>query len=138
MFTTRRFVQRNDRVVPDTEHPVEVQVMGPGFLDILYARDVSEGGLGLFVSHGFRGCDLEGEVELVVTLPSRKCFGARGIIRHRTEHEDERFFGLEFTQLSEHNRLALREFVDVRLEEIENPPAPAVSRSELRQRGLGE
>ncbi|MEM9174277.1 MAG: PilZ domain-containing protein [Myxococcota bacterium] len=107
---------RKQRVVPLRMAPVEVQVMGRGTLDVLRARNVSTTGLGIFVPHGFEGFDLAEEVELVITLPSRKPFLAMGVIKHVTETDAETcHFGVEFTALAGSNRQALEQYVRSRL-----------------------
>jgi len=88
--------------------------MGTGFLDVLRARDVSQTGLGILVPHGFEGCDLLGDVELIVTLPGSPSFSAAGILRHRTQHGAISFFGVELTRISDRDRLALRFYVNAR------------------------
>jgi hypothetical protein len=104
------------RVHPLPDAPVEVQIMLPGSLDIVHARDVSVTGLGVYVPHGFVGCDLESEVELVVTLPGERSFMARGVIRHvTTRDEPARYFGVEFRGLAERNRICLAGYVDALL-----------------------
>jgi hypothetical protein len=102
------------RVRPEHSRPVEVQVMGPGFLDVFHVRDVSQTGLGILVPHGFEGCDLLGDVELIVTLPGSPSFSAAGILRHRTRHATVSFFGVELTRVSERDRPALRAYVNAR------------------------
>jgi hypothetical protein len=102
------------RVRPDPQRPVEVQVMGPGFLDVLHARDVSETGLGLFVPHGFAGCDVKQGVELIVKLPGRSSFSAAGVLIHRTTEGSRAFFGVELTRISDRARQALRDYVEGR------------------------
>ena len=72
------------RVCPTPEAPVEVQVVGPNSIDVLRARDVSQNGVGLFVPHRFEGCEIDSDVQLVITLPGVKTFLARGVIRHVT------------------------------------------------------
>lgn len=88
--------------------------MGPGFLDVFHARDVSQTGLGILVPHGFAGCDLLGDVELIVTLPGRPPFLATGTLRHRTRHGALSFFGVELNRISDRDRLALRAYVNAR------------------------
>ena len=44
---------RSQRRKPSKSEPVEVQIIGGNSIDILHARDISETGLGVFVSHGF-------------------------------------------------------------------------------------
>jgi len=105
------------RVHPDPHRPVEVQVMGPGFLDVFHARDVSQTGLGILVPNGFEGCDLLPAVELIVTLPGTPSFFAAGNLRHRTRHGALSFFGVELTRISDRDRLALRAYVNARHEE---------------------
>lgn len=102
------------RVRPDPQRPVEVQVMGPGFIDVLHARDVSESGLGIFVPHGFAGCDVKQGVDLIVKLPDKPSFSAAAVLRHRTTEGSRSFFGVELTRVSDRARQALREYVETR------------------------
>lgn len=86
--------------------------MGSGTLDILRARDISATGVGVYVSHRFDGCDIDCEVELVITLPRCRSFLARGVIRHVTRSgEPAEYFGVEFTQLRDEHRESLRRYV---------------------------
>ena len=87
--------------------------MGNGFLDVFRARDVSQTGLGILVPHGFEGCDLLGEVELIVTLPGTPSFFAKGNLRHRTRHGALSFFGVELTRIGDRERLALHPLMTV-------------------------
>ncbi len=92
-------------------------VSGRASLDVLRARNVSSTGLGVCVSHGFAGIDLAEEVQLVVTLPGRRSFLARGIIKHVTEAgADLRHFGLEFTAITDEDREAILKYVGSRLD----------------------
>jgi hypothetical protein len=102
------------RVRPDPERPVEVQVMGPGFIDVLHARDVSASGLGIFVPHGFVGCDVKQGVDLIVKLPDRPSFRASGVLRHRTTEGLRSFFGVELTRISDRARQAIVDYVEHR------------------------
>jgi hypothetical protein len=105
-------MSRSARVTPRRGAPVEVQVMGPGSLDVLAARNVSQTGIGVYVPHGFAGCDLDKEVELVITLPGERSFLARGLIKHRTDSGDEgHHFGLLFTTISREQRAKIRNYV---------------------------
>ncbi len=106
----------SERVQPLPDAPVEVQIMLPGSLDIVHARDVSVTGLGVYVPHGFVGCDIASEVELVVTLPGERSFMARGVIRHVTsKNEPAGYCGVEFRGLSDRNRARLGAYVDALL-----------------------
>ncbi len=101
------------RVQPAGDRPVEVQIMGAGFLDVFLARDISVTGVGLWVPHQFEGCDIEAEVELVLTIPSHKSFLAKGSIRHRTKIEGrEKLFGLKFTELAKTHRAQIRNYIE--------------------------
>jgi len=89
--------------------------MGRASLDVLSARNVSQTGIGVYVPHGFAGCDLDEEVELVVTLPGERAFLARGLIKHRTDGAKEgRHFGLLFTKIARENRSRIRDYVRLR------------------------
>ena len=100
------------RVTPSQLAPVEVQIIGAGHLDVLNARNVSQTGIGVYVPHGFQNCNLESEVELVITLPGERSFLTRGRIKHQTDSGAEgRHFGLVFTEISSNHRMAIRGFV---------------------------
>lgn len=88
------------RVQADPSAPVRVDIMGHGFLDVLNARDISVGGLGIRVPHGFVGCDIDGEVDLIVTLGRAAPFKTTGSIRHHGKVAHDQLFGVEFTSLS--------------------------------------
>lgn len=108
--STRLRLPRSERV--------EVQIMGPGFLDVVLARDISLGGVGVWVPHGFRGCDTSAPVELILTLPSRKPLRMRGTIKHRTAaSEGAEFFGVEFIDLPVMHRKAIADYIARRVEE---------------------
>lgn len=83
--------------------------MGGTFLDVLYARDLSLGGVSVHVPHGFEGCNLNDEVELVVKLPKQRAFLARGAIK-RFERE-RATFAVEFTRLGEKEKTLLEDYV---------------------------
>jgi hypothetical protein len=114
------------RVRPDPDRPVEVQVMGPDDLDVLYARDISEAGIGVFMPHGFDASRLHAQVELIVHLPDTSPFVAAGILRHRTVNGPLAFFGVEFTRVADSARQSLRSYVQARLaaEAASKAPTP--------------
>src|SRR5215471_9068635 len=92
--------RRHLRVQPDPSAPVRVDIMGQGFLDVLLARDISVGGLGIRVPHGFENCDIDSEVDLIITLGRARPFKTTGSIRHYGKDAGDTVFGVEFTALS--------------------------------------
>ena len=99
-------------------HPVEVQIMGPNSIDVLRARDVSAEGIGVLVPLRFEGCDIDSQVELVVSLPRQRPFVAHGRVRHATEGGGgSDCFGVHFTQLSPEHRRRLEAYLDSGLAE---------------------
>jgi hypothetical protein len=84
------------RVYPD---PIEIQLYGTAFLEVVQAKDISLGGVGIMVPHKFEGYDISGEVELLIKLPGARPFKARGIIRHRSVGSRGDLFGVQFTEL---------------------------------------
>ena len=97
---TGRESRKHLRVPADPSAPIRVDIMGDGFLDVLLARDISVGGLGICVPHGFADCDIDSEVELIVTLGRARPFKTRGAIRHHNKAARDTVFGVEFTGLS--------------------------------------
>ena len=59
------------RLIPFEAGQIRVDVNGNNFLDILPAKDISERGIGLVVPHGFEGCDIYDEVQLIVSIPTK-------------------------------------------------------------------
>lgn len=116
----RNLAPRFSRAVPSDRarfrplpgHPVEVQIVGRNSIDVLNVRDISMTGIGVRVPHRFEGCDIDSEVELVITLPQERAFVARGRIRHETHRAaGSAFFGVQFTQLSYEHVRRLRSYV---------------------------
>ena len=85
--------------------------MGQGFLDVLNACDISAGGLGVRVAHGFVGCNIDSEVELIVTLGRSRPFKTTGAIRHHGKGDRPQVFGVEFTSLSSEQRAAVEAYI---------------------------
>lgn len=95
----------------DPTAPIRVDIMGNGFLDVLKARDISVGGLGIWVPHGFAECDLASEVDLIVTLGRARPFKARAVIRHYSKTENDRVFGVEFRDLAPEQTVAVESYI---------------------------
>lgn len=104
------------RVTTTSSDPVEVQIMGHGFLDFFTVRDISGGGMGILVPHRFQGCNLKHEVELLISLPAERPFLAKGVIIHREEVGKD-FFGISFTELRRSDRMRIDQYVARRLEQ---------------------
>jgi c-di-GMP-binding flagellar brake protein YcgR len=109
----------------DPAAPIRVDIMGQGFLEVLAARDISVGGLGIRVPHGFEGCDIEGEVELIVTLGRARPFKARGAIRHASQSGSDQVFGVEFTKLAPEQRQAIENYIQTCRKRRSAPGFPA-------------
>jgi hypothetical protein len=104
------------RVWPSPSRPVQVQIIGSDFLDVLIPVDVSEGGVGLRVPHRFEGCAINGQVDMIVKLPGVRAFQVKGLIRHiRDEAGGKGIFGAQFVDLRPEHRELLRAYVDERV-----------------------
>jgi c-di-GMP-binding flagellar brake protein YcgR len=100
-MATGKEKRKHPRVVPLESAPIEVQIMGTGFLEVLYAEDISLGGMAVVVPHGFSEEELSESVELIVTMPGSKPFKTRGTIRHISRGSNSGRFGVQFQELSE-------------------------------------
>lgn len=112
----RRFA----RVVPLPSAPVEVQIMGAEFLEVLRARDISVGGVCVIVRHAFEGYNLAEAVELVITLPKQRAFLAQAVVRRIDKQRTN--FAVEFTQLEDKDRRAIEAYVTALLAQNRNLP----------------
>jgi hypothetical protein len=120
MFNRRAHI----RVRPKPGEPVEAQVIGDDFIDVFLVRDISSGGIGFFVPHGFAGCNLDVKVQVVITLPHERSFIALGIIRHLTA--DGHGFGVQFAEIADEDRRRIETYVARRAKEGAEVPEPAV------------
>ena len=57
--------------------------MGSTFLEVLTVEDISVGGVGVRVPHGFRLGDFDQTVQLIIALPGHRPFKAEAVIRHQ-------------------------------------------------------
>lgn len=101
--------RRGTRVAPRELEPVEVQIMGEGFLDIFYAKDIGQSGMSIYVPNHFSSAHAKKEVSLIIAVPGYRSFEACGILRHtgtRVHERNRRCFGIQFTKIaSEHQKL---------------------------------
>lgn len=104
--------RRYPRAIPLSGRPVEVQLMGGDFLDVLEAEDISERGLLIRVNHQFADCDIQGTVALIITLPDQATFKARGIVRHASRAKDRALFGVELTDIDPKYQSKIAKYVD--------------------------
>jgi hypothetical protein len=103
------------RVAPDREYPVRVDINGSNFIDILQALDISQGGVGVRVNHGFNGCDLEGAVSFVIEIPVPKHALLRG--SGRIKHISGNRFGIIFDTLPDSVVSQIREYIAFRIKQ---------------------
>lgn len=106
------------RFRPRSSHPVEIHILGRGSIDVLKARDVSLGGIGVHVPHRFEGTTIDDLVELIVALPGQRSFKTMGRIRHETSRGSSAFFGLQMQGLSEKQRGFIQAYLDSGLAEL--------------------
>jgi c-di-GMP-binding flagellar brake protein YcgR len=107
--------RRFQRVIPLAGHPVEIQIMGTSFLEVLTAEDICVGGVAVRVPYGFSPEELSEAVRLIVTVPGAKCFMATGTIRHISGDPHAGKFGIEFTNLDEAHRAIIERYVQLML-----------------------
>jgi c-di-GMP-binding flagellar brake protein YcgR len=100
------------RVHPKPGEPIEVQLMGTDFLDVLDVRDISAGGVGLLVPHLFEGCNIDAQIDVIIALPRERSFMVRGVIRHVSNGN---LFGVQFTDLPDSARSRIQRYVAARI-----------------------
>lgn len=93
--------RQHPRVRPLPSRPVEVQIMGSTFLEVLTVEDISIGGVGVLVPHGFRLGDFDQTVQLIIALPGHRPFKAEAVIRHQRGAKDNSKFGVEFVRVGD-------------------------------------
>jgi len=101
------------RVQPERGRPIEVDINGEDFIEVLRAVDVSMGGMGIDVAHRFKGCRINRSVSVIVTLPTS---GGRGFqVDGRIRHVKDRRFGIQFVGLADADHKQLKRYIASRL-----------------------
>mgnify|MGYP000011012963 FL=1 len=117
---TEQKEEKRKHIRVNIEHdPLEVQIMGDAFLDVLETKDISASGVGVIVPHEFRGLNINKEVDLILTLLNETPFKAKGIIRHKGEYDsnsEKGHFSVKFTNISYKNKKMIDRFVQNRLD----------------------
>ena len=116
--------RQTPRVQPDPHHPVEVQVMGPGFLEIVEATDLGLGGVGFYLPHGVDGSLLNSPVEIVMTLPRARPIHLRGVLCHLDAGSDPCRLGVRFARLPPKAEALIQRYVELN---AHRPYAPSMS-----------
>ncbi|MFV2059242.1 MAG: PilZ domain-containing protein [Gammaproteobacteria bacterium] len=101
--------RRFERVTPESGEPIIVDINGTNFIDILKAGNISLGGVNISVVHGFKGCEIEKQVNLAIKLPDpvNKSFSATGKIKHISGDA----FGVNFLSMHKHGEKMLRQYL---------------------------
>jgi len=96
-------------VVPEKDHPVRIDINGENFIDILMAKNISIGGVGIHVPYRFEGCEINKIVSLMVQLPEpyNYSFSVPGKIVHVTGN----VFGGIFLDLKIPDKKLLKDFI---------------------------
>jgi hypothetical protein len=104
--------RRFPRVQPHPAKPVEVQLMGSNFLEVVPAADISEAGIGIQLHHGVEGYDFDHVIEMVVTIPGQRPFVVRGRVRSKSLRGMDHVLGVEFVRLGDADRRTVSRYVD--------------------------
>lgn len=103
------------RVTPENQRPIRVDINGSNFIDILNALDISEGGVGVRVPHGFNGCDLNQPISFILTLPKPKHVLLKGY--GRIIHISGDRFGIAFAELPSEVVSEIRDYIAMHMKE---------------------
>ncbi len=107
--------RRRLRVLPEKSHPVIIDINGENFLEIVYAKDISSHGACVVIPNEFKGCKINKEVSVVISLPApvNRSVLASGKIRHITGKS----FGISFFKLSRKDKSRVKQYVTHRIKD---------------------
>ena len=109
----RKTKRKYPRVTPEKNFPIRVDITGENFLDILYANDISDGGVNITVSHSFEGCHTGSLVTLIVKLPQPVNHSIN--VTARIISVSQNRFGAVFENLGRSDRKKIHEYVEYRI-----------------------
>jgi c-di-GMP-binding flagellar brake protein YcgR len=101
--------------VPRRDEPIAVQLIGEGFVEMLSARDISEGGLAVAIHHAVDAATLVDEVQVIISLPGLLSFSAKAQVRHISVAA--KTFGVEFTSIRPEDLQTIEKYVARRVAE---------------------
>lgn len=114
-LTTNADRRRHTRVTPRSNEPITVRLMGKRLVEILWARDISVGGMAVAIHHDVDPKTLANEVEILVGLPGARAFKARAQVRHIST--STLMFGVQFTAITPQDVAAIEAYVAMRAAE---------------------
>ncbi len=107
--------RRYFRAVPEEEHPIHLDINGENFIEILTAVSISQKGIGIKVPHGFKGCKINNQVELVLSLPYP--INQSIVIFGNIKYTTNQMFGVIFTEMSSENNKIIRKYIKHRIKD---------------------
>lgn len=108
--------RNNIRVVPTSSEPINININGENFIDILQANEISIGGIGITVAHGFKNCNLNSMVSFIIELPideKKSVIKVQGVITHLSGNR----FGVAFKNMPEMTRFTIKKYIASRIKE---------------------
>jgi hypothetical protein len=109
----RRERSTRSRIIPTSERPAELQLVGQQFMEMPEIKDVSTTGLAISVPHRFNGKLPTQEMDVLLTLHGQGTVRARGEIRHVSYARHSTVtFGVEFVKISDEDRDRIARYVD--------------------------
>jgi len=97
------------RLTPEPWAPIRVDINGEGFIEVVKAVDIGEGGIRVTIPHRFQGCHVDEPVSLIICLPDpvNKHFSVQGKIKHVANDS----FGVRFLDLDDKARAQIRRYI---------------------------
>ena len=107
--------RRYFRAVPEAEHPIHLDINGENFIEILTAVSISQKGIGIKVPHRFKGCEINKQVELVLSLPYP--INQSIVIYGKIRYIANLIFGIIFTEMNSENDKIIRKYIKYRIKD---------------------
>lgn len=89
---------------------IRIDIVGKNYVDIVKAKDISLGGIAVYVPHFVIDCKIDEVVECKISLPKKREIKAKGKIKHFGSKNDF-YFGIEFIKMDDESKKNLRDFV---------------------------
>lgn len=101
-------------MTPRENEPITVRLLGKRLTEILWARDISVGGMAVVIHHDVDQKTLSNEIEILVGLPGVPAFKTRGQVRYFSAST---MFGVQFTALQPKDLALVEAYVAARVAE---------------------
>ncbi|MBL6989543.1 MAG: PilZ domain-containing protein [Bacteriovoracaceae bacterium] len=99
-----------ERFIPDQNEPIKIELTGDAINEKTTAKDISIGGVGIYLPEYNEQLQVNVKVAFKITLPIGLSFSGEGVIRHRSGNCPF-YFGVEYSDLEKNAIEKIKKYI---------------------------